>query len=1105
MAQRVTSGRNRLRGSLVLGAGMLAALAGRADADMFYWCAKGATNRFQETVRTPVDPITLQPFAASTTPYAGAVTGTERSYLNLMRPNVPGGTTGVYAPEFSIYSAGNDLIFANTFHADRTADFEDYSLDLRSLQFTTRGDATIRGAGVLSLSDCLLRWPDATGTLTLEEAVETSRLWLGGSGEVVMWALFSTPGTPIIKSGPGRLVLDPRGVYSPFTDPLVVYSGDVVLRGTGERAMFYQDGMMIGREFGGEAGIPTTVSYPGWESVPASIPNPAPVVHVQRSRIISETGVAQTRFGAEGTLVLDPSEAISFEGNLVSNSPGDGLVVCAAPPSTVVDLGPAHGFSGTYRLDSGTLRTSPTNGGAQIVFNSMTAPADATLDVVVPTSTTGFHTPYSGHGHFAKSGAGRLELNVPVNATFTGTYAINEGVLATSMVAGQTVLRNSVDVNGGNLQSLASENIDDATEVAVGVRWFLSGATETIGNLVMNASGTVPLGGGTLRLNGDLSVNPFGNSTATITRPGTLFFTGTTAKTIDIAGTGPTPLLDISATVAGAPIAVTGTGMVQFSGAFTSPSLTVRSGTARLNMPTGAVRPGAITVGFVDPLNPSAPAARLELAAPDQIPDTMMLQMVNRAEVDLRGLPEQIGGLNVTGAGPFSIVTSNGVDVGELALGGNATFSGGATTFNGALNLLTQTRTFQVNTGASLTLGGTLYSGVLSKSGTGSLRLDGLESFIPVQLLGLGNSAGTATVAGLTGTASLRIDTTLTVNPGVSASYGYGGVLFGAGSLTKTGSGQMELNGGAVNSYSGATRVEGGTLFLNRFPGTTVIPGNMTVASGGTVRFAGGASNQIADAADIVVEAGGAVNMAGQSETVRNITLSGAWNVDAPNGTAGSLAATQSILVAGGTLDGTLAGGGLTLFSGSAHVRGAVSTASIGIAGGTLSVGGFAGNDQLTINGTFGFSNSNAVLEFTTGQATDPALIRALGGLTYPFAGAAVVKVNQSTPQPVGSSIKLIDFGTGTSVPQLSRYALAAPASGSGRGVLTLSNRVLSYVVTQNPCAPDINGSGDLTVQDLFDYLTVYFSNGPGADFNNSGGVSVQDLFEFLAAWFQGC
>lgn len=42
-------------------------------------------------------------------------------------------------------------------------------------------------------------------------------------------------------------------------------------------------------------------------------------------------------------------------------------------------------------------------------------------------------------------------------------------------------------------------------------------------------------------------------------------------------------------------------------------------------------------------------------------------------------------------------------------------------------------------------------------------------------------------------------------------------------------------------------------------------------------------------------------------------------------------------------------------------------------------------------------------------------------------------------------------------------------------------------------------------MQDLFDYLTVYFSNGPGADFNNSGGVSVQDLFEFLAAWFQGC
>jgi hypothetical protein len=42
-------------------------------------------------------------------------------------------------------------------------------------------------------------------------------------------------------------------------------------------------------------------------------------------------------------------------------------------------------------------------------------------------------------------------------------------------------------------------------------------------------------------------------------------------------------------------------------------------------------------------------------------------------------------------------------------------------------------------------------------------------------------------------------------------------------------------------------------------------------------------------------------------------------------------------------------------------------------------------------------------------------------------------------------------------------------------------------------------------VQDIFDFLAAYFSNGPGADFNGSGAVSVQDIFDFLAAYFAGC
>jgi hypothetical protein len=55
------------------------------------------------------------------------------------------------------------------------------------------------------------------------------------------------------------------------------------------------------------------------------------------------------------------------------------------------------------------------------------------------------------------------------------------------------------------------------------------------------------------------------------------------------------------------------------------------------------------------------------------------------------------------------------------------------------------------------------------------------------------------------------------------------------------------------------------------------------------------------------------------------------------------------------------------------------------------------------------------------------------------------------------------------------------------------------------PCLADVNASGSVTVQDIFDFLALYFSNHPRADINASGSVTVQDIFDFLALYFTGC
>jgi hypothetical protein len=59
--------------------------------------------------------------------------------------------------------------------------------------------------------------------------------------------------------------------------------------------------------------------------------------------------------------------------------------------------------------------------------------------------------------------------------------------------------------------------------------------------------------------------------------------------------------------------------------------------------------------------------------------------------------------------------------------------------------------------------------------------------------------------------------------------------------------------------------------------------------------------------------------------------------------------------------------------------------------------------------------------------------------------------------------------------------------------------------VIYGPCPADFNGSGSVTVQDIFDFLAAYFANDPSADVNDSGDVTVQDIFDYLSLYFSGC
>jgi hypothetical protein len=54
-------------------------------------------------------------------------------------------------------------------------------------------------------------------------------------------------------------------------------------------------------------------------------------------------------------------------------------------------------------------------------------------------------------------------------------------------------------------------------------------------------------------------------------------------------------------------------------------------------------------------------------------------------------------------------------------------------------------------------------------------------------------------------------------------------------------------------------------------------------------------------------------------------------------------------------------------------------------------------------------------------------------------------------------------------------------------------------------CPGDFNRSGDVSVQDIFDFLGAYFAGSLLADVSGDGSVSVQDIFDFLGTYFASC
>lgn len=358
-----------------------------------------------------------------------------------------------------------------------------------------------------------------------------------------------------------------------------------------------------------------------------------------------------------------------------------------------------------------------------------------------------------------------------------------------------------------------------------------------------------------------------------------------------------------------------------------------------------------------------------------------------------------------------------------LAILNNATLNGtGALT---AAEYLLQNATVNADTGA-----GYLHTG----TGNTLSVLNGTSAAEVVEVIGGALALGASDR--LLDTAALYVGRGSLFSMGAFddtvGTLGLQGTLDGTGTLTAA---TYFATAGVINGNLGA-----GSLFVSRdnftLDATTTLNGTAGagfVQVNGNAVLALGASERLSNAANVVVNTGGALNLGAFNETVGNVTLFGALN-----GTGTLTAATYAL--SGGTVNANLGAGTLNAFSGASTLNGtsAASTVFVGgtlnlgasnrladtaavmvNSGGTLNLGAF--NDIVGVAALRGTLNGTGTLTASQYQLTGATVNANLGGGTLfqlggssvlnGTAGATQVNVNAGTLN-LGSANRLADAAT---------------------------------------------------------------------------------------------
>lgn len=633
---------------------------------------------------------------------------------------------------------------------------------------------------------------------------------------------------------------------------------------------------------------------------------------------------------------------------------------------------PNSATPGSLTLNGGTLETTASftlNANRGIALSSVggTIQTDSGTTLTYAGAIAG---PGGGNAGFNKTGAGTLSLGG--SNTFTGSTNIIQGVL-TDSVANAYSPGSSVNVAAGaNLNVTQNESILSLGDYSGG------SGTVTISsgkNLTLTSngmfSGTVA-GGGALTLSGSGAAQTLtGANTYT---GGTTIGAGTTLQ----IGIGSTGVGGTTGSIVSGNIVDNGTLLLFRQGAYTYGGI---SG-------TGSVRQtGSGTLTFSGSNSYSGGTFISSGAITDQSAGALS---PNSSVFMYGGTLTVTGNEQIKGLGDWvqNSVTSPGtVTIGSgatLTLTGGSTFSGtiggagalnlGAGTFETIAGTLNPTGGTTIQSGANLQIGNGGATGTLA----GTVLNNGALSF---------NESGSVAVSGISGTGSLTQSGTGTLTLGGSNSY----------------TGQTRINGGtladaAANSFSSSSPVflmASGTALNVNFNETINGLGGATASVGSTTNIATGATltinnsgltynGTIAGNGALVVTGAGSQTIGGANTYAGGTTIN-SGNLIATN-TAGSATGSGTVTVGTGALLQLGANGPGGMVSGNIIDNGTVLFASTDTTANYSHVISGAGNLSV------GFFNT------TTGGVLTLSQPNTYAGNTNIGSGTLVVGTNNALP-----------------------------------------------------------------------------------------------------------